>query len=157
MVTPHTTSAFQIDFSVSPIWFRAIRGLVTSAALQCGFDHKIAGQVAMATDEALCNILRHGYQGDATGHVVLHVKTSVSPHPHLSIQIDDETIHVDIGAITPRDLDEIKPGGLGLHLIHSIMDDVAWSKLDHGGTRLTMAKTYTSSKTEKNSEGEIKT
>jgi len=140
MVSRNYASDFQIDFSVSPVWFRAIRTIVTSSSMHCGFDERTAGQIAMAVDEALSNILRHGYKEDQTGRVALHVLAAIEPSPHITIQLDDEAPHVDIGSISPRDLDEIRPGGLGLHLIHSIMDDVQWSKLSSGGTRLIMNK-----------------
>lgn len=108
----------------------------------------------MATDEALSNIYRHGYQGDVQGRAIMQVNTEISPHPRINIQIDDQALQVDIASIIPRDLDDIRPGGFGLHLIKTIMDEVEWTTLDTGGMRLTMIKTYIETQDEKSPNGE---
>ena len=37
-------------------------------------------------------------------------------------------------------LDEVRPGGLGVHLIKSTMDQVEYRENAHGGTTLTLVK-----------------
>ena len=118
-----------------------IRQLIATASAQCGFDERTAGQVAMAVDEAICNIHRHGY-GGKIGKVTIDVKTSISPSPNIEIRISDEAVQVDTVSIKSRELDEIKPGGLGVHLIRTVMDDAHWSKREHRGMSLIMKKTF---------------
>tara|TARA_X000001036_G_scaffold337060_2_gene316024 strand:+ start:1590 stop:2033 length:444 start_codon:yes stop_codon:yes gene_type:complete len=129
-----------IDFSTSPIWFKTIRSIIVSACTECGFSERLAGQVAMAVDEALCNIHRHGYQ-EEPGRARLTAKTAFSPHPSIFIEIIDEAEQVDAQTIKSRNLEEVRPGGLGVHLIQTIMDEATWTKRDSGGMRLTMRKT----------------
>jgi len=39
-----------------------------------------------------------------------------------------------------RELDDVKPGGLGLHFINSVMDKVEYRKNKWGGTTLILQK-----------------
>lgn len=138
--TPLLASNFALDFMTSPNWFRTIRQLITTSSTLCGFDERIAGQITMAVDEALCNIHRHGYHG-TSGAVTLRVTTSHTPSTTIEICIEDEAKQVDVNNIKSRNLEDLRPGGLGVHLIKTIMDEVNWSKSDTGGMKLTMRKT----------------
>ena len=56
------------------------------------------------------------------------------------IVVEDRAKQVDPETIQPRDLDDIRPGGLGVHIIREIMDHVSYEKRDGGGMRLSMTK-----------------
>ena len=47
---------------------------------------------------------------------------------------------IDPKHIESRPLDEVRPGGIGVHLIKSTMDSVEYRKNAHGGTTLSMMK-----------------
>ena len=95
----------------------------------------------MAVDEAICNIHRHGYAGEV-GKVTMHVRTTISPAPNIEIQMHDEATQVETESIKSRKLDEIRPGGLGVHLIQTVMDEAVWTKREPCGMSLTMQKTF---------------
>ena len=76
----------------------------------------------MAVDEALSNIYRHGYMGSTDGRVRFTYKTYTTPLPKIMIEIEDDAIQVDSNLIQSRDLQDIKPGGLGVHLIQTVMN-----------------------------------
>jgi anti-sigma regulatory factor (Ser/Thr protein kinase) len=95
----------------------------------------------MAVDEAICNIHRHGYAGEV-GKATLRIRTSSSPAPNIEIQICDEAMQVEKESIKSRKLDEVRPGGLGVHLIQTVMDEAIWAKREHCGMSLTMKKTF---------------
>ena len=40
----------------------------------------------------------------------------------------------------PSDVDSVQPGGLGVHLMQKVMDEVSYTKNGWGGTSLTMRK-----------------
>jgi anti-sigma regulatory factor (Ser/Thr protein kinase) len=120
-----------------------LRQLIASATIQCGFSEREAGQVSMAVDEALSNIFRHGYHGSSEGRVRLSFTTLTTPLPHISIEIEDDAIQVDTDLIQSRDLQDIKPGGLGVHLIQTVMDQSTWIKRDEGGMKLSISKSAT--------------
>ncbi len=143
MSNQRTTSQCKIDFPASPTWFRTIRQLIGAATVQCGFSDREAGQISMAVDEALCNIYSHGYQGSTQGRVRLFFTTSAIPLPDICIEIEDDAKQVDTELIQSRDLKDIKPGGLGVHLIQTVMDYATWVKREEGGMKLSMKKTAT--------------
>ncbi len=152
MSTLSLTSHCKIDFSASPSWFRTIRQLVSTACCQCGFSDRDAGQVAMAVDEAMSNIYRHGYKGDTTGRIALSLLTENHPEPKISITIKDNAAQVDIKLIQSRDLSDIRPGGLGVHLIQTVMDNALWEKRKDGGMILTMSKSIKTQSTKDSKE-----
>ena len=60
----------------------------------------------------------------------------------LLFRITDFAEPIDRNCVKSRDLDDIRPGGLGVHLIHELMDDVRF--LDYcgiAGNILEMKKT----------------
>lgn len=140
MNTERTTTQFTIEFPISPAWFQTIRRLMSTSSKQCGFSDRDAGQISMAVDEAMANIHKHGYQLDKSGRVTLQVTTHITPATRIDIQLDDETEHVDLESIRSRELEDIRPGGLGVHLIQTIMDESNWSKRESGGVRLVLSK-----------------
>ena len=123
---------FKISFPANPIWFKTIRNLVLTATKHVGFSDQDASQVSLAIDEALCNIYRHGYKGNADGVIEFEFNSKVDPKPMVQMTILDEGEKVPLDAIQSRDLDELRPGGLGVHLITTIMDEATWSHSDNG-------------------------
>jgi anti-sigma regulatory factor (Ser/Thr protein kinase) len=59
---------------------------------------------------------------------------------HFEVRIDDYGKFVDPSQIKSRPLDEVRPGGLGVHLMQKVMDEVTYTKNPWGGTSLTMRK-----------------
>ena len=58
----------------------------------------------------------------------------------LAILIEDEARQVDPGEIKGRALDDVRPGGLGVHIIREVMDTAVYEKRERAGMRLTMVK-----------------
>ena len=140
MNTELTTTEFTIEFPISPAWFQTIRRLISTASIHCGFSDRDAGQISMAVDEAMANVHKHGYQFDKSGRVTLKVITHIEPTARIDIQLDDETQNIELDSIRSRDLADVRPGGLGVHLIQTIMDESNWSIRESGGIRLVLSK-----------------
>ena len=49
-------------------------------------------------------------------------------------------LQVDPSTIRSQNLDDIRPGGLGVYIIREIMDEVRYEQRDGGGMRLSMVK-----------------
>jgi anti-sigma regulatory factor (Ser/Thr protein kinase) len=58
----------------------------------------------------------------------------------LKVVLEDEARQVDPSKIKSRDLDEIRPGGLGVHIIREVMDEAVYERRDRVGMRLTLVK-----------------
>lgn len=102
-------------------------------------DHGSA-DVVLALDEALTNVIRHGYKNEPGRPIVIDVKPlAANEHgPGVHLTIRDWAFQVPLDKICGRDLDDLRPGGLGVHLIRSLMDDACYEHAEGGGMRLTM-------------------
>jgi len=101
-------------------------------------DEACATDVVMAVDEACQNVIRHAYRGESDGVIELEVRCAGD---ELRIAVRDFAPTVDPARIRPRPLDELRPGGLGTHLIRSAMDHTEFGKPPSGpGNLLRMVK-----------------
>jgi len=121
-----------------PDQLRRIRDAVRERALGCGCTRECAGDIVMAVDEACQNVIRHAYGGDPEGEIVVEVERR---GPELVISLIDFAPPVDPSKIRPRDLDDVRPGGLGTHLIREVMDSADFLRGPSGrGNLLRMVK-----------------
>ncbi len=103
-----------------------------------GVSAACARDVVMAVDEACQNIIRHAYGGEGKGEIVLCVRSTLS---QLELVLRDFAPAVDPACIHPRPLDELRPGGLGTHLIREAMDEVEYLRPSDGtGNLLRLVK-----------------
>lgn len=104
----------------------------------CGED-KISAMV-MAINEACMNIIQHAYKNDPEGEIILEFWKN-STDNKMIIKLIDFSETVDKSKIKSRDLDDIRPGGLGVHLINEVMDKVDYlDNPDGQGNILQMEK-----------------
>ncbi len=130
----------RLEIVSRPSLLAAARALVATIAQRCGFDEIQCGQISLAVDEALCNIIRHGYNCRDDGRILISLSQREAQPPGIEIVIEDDAIQVDPDTIRSRDLDDIRPGGLGVHIIREIMDEVSYMRRDRQGMRLTLVK-----------------
>ncbi len=111
----------RIRVPARPDRLKLIRAAVEQAAKFCGAPEAWTFDMTMAVDEACQNIIRHAYGGrhDAGDIVVDFVRRN----DVLEVDLMDFAEPVDPTKIKSRDLSEIRPGGLGVHLIKSVCDD----------------------------------
>ncbi|MHC4462381.1 MAG: ATP-binding protein [Planctomycetota bacterium] len=102
--------------------------------------------VTLAVEEALTNIIRHSYGGPCDKPIIVKLNRigyGDENKPALEIVIRDFGRQVDPESIKARDLAELKPGGVGVHIIYSVMDEVEFSRADDCGMQLRMVKYIT--------------
>lgn len=120
-----------------PLLLSAARGMVSAYAQRLGFNEIQCGQIALAVDEAICNIINHGYERRDDGPIWVKVWQI---DEGIRIVLEDLARQVDPSTIRSRDLDEIRPGGLGVHLIREVMDEAVYERREPQGMRLTLVK-----------------
>jgi anti-sigma regulatory factor (Ser/Thr protein kinase) len=106
-----------------------LRGFFGSLLPGLGFRTFEVDGVVLAIHEACTNVIKHGYRGDTTQRIDLTVL--VTPES-FTVEIQDYCAPQDIGAIKPRALHDIRPGGLGTHFMQAIMDEVTYSSSETG-------------------------
>jgi len=92
--------------------------------------------VKLAVDEALQNIIRYAYDFDKTKKIIITLNKITDDS--LKIEIRDFGTRVSTSNIKPRELDDVKPGGLGIHFIKSIAKKISYEHKEDGGTLLTL-------------------
>ena len=130
----------KLELFSQPRLLAGARALISNIAQRIGFNEIFCGQISLAIDEALCNIINHGYDKRTDGRIMLSIWAIQNEPPSLRIVIEDNARQVDPATIQSRNLEDVRPGGLGVYLINEIMDEVKYEKREGGGMRLTMVK-----------------
>ncbi|MHC4414530.1 MAG: ATP-binding protein [Planctomycetota bacterium] len=130
----------RLEMFSQPRFLAAARALVGSIAQRLGFTEIQCGQISLAVDEALCNVITHGYDRRPDGRLWVNLWPLEASPPGIKVVIEDRAHQVDPDTIQPRDLDDIRPGGLGVHIIREVMDEVTYERRSGPGMRLTMIK-----------------
>ncbi|MDR3438432.1 SpoIIE family protein phosphatase [Telmatospirillum sp.] len=126
-----------VEFEAVPACLCDLRRQVAMAVLSGGCQPTVAADVVLAVDEACQNIIRHGYNGP--GVVELEIRRE--PGGRLEVQLIDFATPADLTKIKPRCLEDVRPGGLGLHFMQSVMDEVTFLPAPAGaGNLLKMIK-----------------
>jgi anti-sigma regulatory factor (Ser/Thr protein kinase) len=135
--------SLKLELPSHPQVLSVVRSAVQQFACVVGFDDDDSRSIILAVDEALANIIRHAYcdRYDQTIELTCRrLGPDLGPDPSKpQDQVRDglEFIFIDHGQATDpeklkgRDLDDVRPGGLGLHLIHNIMDEVSYEPGRH--------------------------
>ena len=132
----------RIRIASTPAQLPIVRAVVEKLTRLVGFDQEASDRITLAVDEALTNIIRHAYHGRPDGPIELTFRRVADARgaAALCIELRDWGTQVSPEQIRPRKLDELRPGGLGVHIITSVMDEVQYVPVPTGGTRLTMTK-----------------
>jgi len=101
-----------------------------------GWEKKTTNEILLAVDEALTNIIRHAY-GGAAGKMTVSVMTT---DDRIEIVLEDKGKKFDPTQVPSPDLPRHRPGGLGVHFIRTIMDQMIYDDQCPGGNRLRLIK-----------------
>ncbi len=114
-----------------------VRSVVQESAQLVDFDTDLTTRILLAVTEAVTNVIRHAYGGEQGKPIDLHVQAADGT---LKLELIDYGRFIDPKHIASRPLEDVRPGGLGVHLIKTTMDSVEYRENAHGGTTLTMVK-----------------
>ena len=101
-----------------------------------GWEKKTTEEILLAVDEALTNIIRHAYQG-SSGKMMVSVLAS---DDKIEIVLEDRGMKFDPTQVPSPELPRHRPGGLGIHFIRTIMDQMIYDDQDPAGNRLRLIK-----------------
>lgn len=114
------------------------RSIVRSALGQGICPSPSVEDIVLAIDEACQNIIRHAYHGETDDLIILHIYQKENT---LVITLRDYAPEVSENCMKPRDLEDLRPGGLGCHFIQQVMDEVSVGPPSEGtGNMLQMVK-----------------
>jgi anti-sigma regulatory factor (Ser/Thr protein kinase) len=115
-----------------------VRDLVRSAARFCGFDEAGTHDIVLAVGEACQNVILHAYEGRGDGPILLDILQNADS---IILRVTDFGPAVAPTVVQPRELRELRPGGLGTYFIQNLMDTTDFGRSPSGvGNVLQMSK-----------------
>jgi sigma-B regulation protein RsbU (phosphoserine phosphatase) len=131
-------SMLELRFNSDPKKLRMVRERVQEVAEEYGCSKKLISDLVIAINEACMNIMQHAYKGEKSGEILLQIQKKSGD---VQVLLTDFADPIDPKGIRPRDLADVKPGGLGTYFIQEIMDECTYGHLDNmAGNYLKMRK-----------------
>ena len=119
---------YKIRFPSRTDNLEVVRDFVHRLALKAGFIEEGADQISLAVDEACTNVIKHAHQYNSRRMIDLVV---IYDNKKIEIIITDKGKGFDPLQLKKPDLSkymhEAKMGGLGIHLMKTLMDEVNYS------------------------------
>ncbi len=120
-----------IHLKASTEQIASVRNFVGLHAANAGFSTEDIDHIRLAVDEAFTNVVKHAYNYDETKYVQIKVEFK---QEEFLITISDEGRSFNQEAYSEPNIKERiklrKRGGVGVYLIHKLMDKVEYRK--HG-------------------------
>ena len=127
----------RIDIPSHPKYLSVVRGVTERFGKVNGMDRKLIGDIKLAIDEACSNVIKHSYRGDTSKKIKLTYEIN---RESFKVVIDDSGLKADMESLKGRDLDDVRPGGLGVHFIKKIFDVFMFDEAKKRGNRLMLIK-----------------
>ena len=132
---------YKIRFPSRTDNLEVVRDFVHRLAMKAGFIEEGADQISLAVDEACTNVIKHAHQYNSRRMIDLAV---VYDNSQFEIVITDKGGGFDPKKLREPDLSEYiheaKMGGLGIHLMKTLMDEVNYSFNPGVKNQVTMVK-----------------
>ncbi len=119
-----------------PRYLSLIRTATATMGKIYGMSDSEQEDVKLAVDEACANVIKHAYSGDVTRKIVVKFKISNG----FEVLIDDNGTKAQPDVIAGRNLDDVRPGGLGIHLIKRVFDIYHFDEKKTKGNRLRLVR-----------------
>lgn len=114
---------------------------VRNCCVDAGLSDDAVFACELATDEAVTNVIEHAYLGRRDGSIAV---TCYRQGDRFVVRVHDHGASFDpsqvAGPVLTGDLADRDVGGLGLHFMRSLMDEVRFEFDEQQGNTLTMVK-----------------
>ncbi|MCP4592534.1 MAG: ATP-binding protein [bacterium] len=131
----------ELHIAANPEELPGVRAALEAFLADVTFTLAERARIVLAVDEAVANVIRHGYGGTCTQPIDITLcRIEEGGRSGMRVTIRDFGRQVDPEAICGRDLDDVRPGGLGVHIMRTVMDEVEYDCAEDGGMRVTLTK-----------------
>ena len=117
----------EIRFPARASQLKLVRAFVREASEFAGCSSSVTEQIVLAVNEGCMNIIQHAYKGDDSRDILLSIGRDGD---NVIFRLVDFAEPGDTTIIRPRNLDEIRPGGLGTHFMKELMDACEFGHLE---------------------------
>ncbi|MGI9333875.1 MAG: ATP-binding protein [Gammaproteobacteria bacterium] len=137
-----STTIIQMTVPAKAQALRDVRKAVRASTVDVGCGPEWTEELVLAVDEACQNIIRHAYKDSDTGIIEIEARRrSDERGDALVVDLIDYAAPIDRASVRSRDLDDVRPGGLGTFFIRQCVDECAFLEPPLGaGNHLRLAK-----------------
>jgi anti-sigma regulatory factor (Ser/Thr protein kinase) len=138
-----TETKIELTMCAEPDYLHVARTAVRQAGQSLEIKDENIEQITLAVEEALSNVIRHGYGGPSDKPMILKVSKVIfsdTGKTAMEVLITDFGQKTDVEKIKGRDLEDVKPGGVGVHIMKTVMDEVEFTPNEDSGMTLRMVK-----------------
>ena len=116
------------EFIVNSASLKEVRSFSREVFEKIKIDQDLKDELVLAIAEAAQNIVKHAYKDIETNDDKMEIKISLGKNDELEIGFFDKGKPVDGAKVRHRNIDDVKPGGLGTFFIQQIMDAVVFKE-----------------------------
>ncbi len=127
----------EIRIASNPCFLTVVRAMLSEVCELIRCSKEDQRKIVLAVDEACSNIMKHTCKCDPERTIEIACSFDEGK---LQIVMKDDGPAIDLSTVHGRELSDIRPGGLGLHFIKSIMDEVVYSYDEQTGNVLKLIK-----------------
>lgn len=128
----------QLEFSSHTANLSLVRNFVRQFLAPHPFTKEETEMIVLGVDEACTNIIRHAYKNEEDQPITLTLEATSGG---IRFRLRDFAKETSRARFAGRSLDQVKPGGLGVHLIRSTFDQVNYRRRQNG-TELVLVKQF---------------
>lgn len=118
-----------------------VRNLIQNSTMRKNIPERIINEIMLAVDEACTNVIKHAYKSDPHQEIKVSIEFL---NDEIIITFIDHGISFNPDEIPSPDLQQYmqqrKVGGLGLHLMRTLMDKVDYKSIKGKYNRLILSK-----------------
>ena len=126
-----------IKVQSDPKYLSVIRTVTAKMGELYGLSESAIEDIKLGVDEACSNVIKHAYGGDIHQSILVRYRMT---QKGFEVLIEDHGVKVQPESIEGRNLDDIRPGGLGVHLIKRAFDIVQFDQKKRKGNRLRLVR-----------------
>jgi serine/threonine-protein kinase RsbW len=126
---------------------RSVCSFVAEGAKDSGLDESAVFHVELACDEACSNIIEHGYGAEGAGPIEVSwqvegnlFRITIRDNGRAFKPEDIQEPAIDLGPVAGVAEKDLKVGGLGIHFMRKLMDEVHFHSDQDKGNTLIMVK-----------------
>lgn len=120
----------------NPKYLSLIRAVTATMGEIYGMAGPVIEDVKLAVDEACSNVIKYAYRGDTSKRIVIRFVLKKG----FEVIIEDNGVKAQPELIEGRSLSDVRPGGLGIHLIRRAFDVLAFDEKKKKGNRLRLIR-----------------
>jgi serine/threonine-protein kinase RsbW len=125
---PKTKATYHLKIPSQTDNLEIIREFISNLARKAGFKTDDVDKIELAVDEACSNVIKHAYKNDEKKPIIIAVEIEKNK---FTVSVTDQGKGFDLNKLKTPDMKEyiaqMRVGGLGIHLIKSLMDEVDFS------------------------------